>query len=57
MLGGMLAGHDESAGELQQDDVGRKYKIFYGMSSRTAMEKHSTKLAEYRQVDLNFWNT
>ncbi|OQV18220.1 GMP reductase 2 [Hypsibius exemplaris] len=49
MLGGMLSGHDESGGEVMQDgDTGRKYKTFYGMSSRTAMDKHSTKLAEYR---------
>jgi GMP reductase len=29
MLGGMLAGHDESAGELIERD-GRHYKLFYG---------------------------
>ncbi|XP_055341561.1 GMP reductase 2-like [Paramacrobiotus metropolitanus] len=48
MLGGMLAGHDESAGEVMEDESGKKFKIFYGMSSRTAMDKHSTKLADYR---------
>ena len=40
MLGGMLAGHDESGtGEIIERN-GRKYKLFYGMSSRTAMDKH-----------------
>lgn len=40
MLGGMLAGHDESGtGELIERN-GRKYKLFYGMSSKTAMDKH-----------------
>ena len=40
MLGGMLAGHDESgSGEIIERD-GRKYKLFYGMSSKTAMDKH-----------------
>ena len=34
MLGGMLAGHDESAGELVEVD-GKPYKRFYGMSSKT----------------------
>ena len=41
MLGGMLAGHDESGGEMVEKD-GKKYKIFYGMSSQTAMEKVGT---------------
>src|SRR4029077_18895589 len=36
MLGGMLAGHDECAGELIEKDGGQ-FKRFYGMSSRTAM--------------------
>ena len=40
MLGGMLAGHDESgSGEIIERN-GRKFKLFYGMSSRTAMDKH-----------------
>lgn len=34
-----------SLGEL---DVGRRYMEFYGMSSKTAQEKHSGELAEYR---------
>lgn len=47
MLGGMLAGHDESAGELVERD-GKKFKQFYGMSSRTAMEKYAGGVAQYR---------
>lgn len=47
MLGGMLAGHDESAGEVIEKD-GKKKKLFYGMSSATAMQKHKGGVAEYR---------
>ncbi|OIQ28549.1 MAG: GMP reductase [Bacteroidetes bacterium MedPE-SWsnd-G2] len=47
MLGGMLAGHDESGGETIERD-GLKYKQFYGMSSETAMNKHVGGLANYR---------
>lgn len=48
MLGGMLAGHEESGGELIEKEDGAKYKLFYGMSSETAMEKYSGGVAEYR---------
>lgn len=47
MLGGMLAGHDESGGEIIERD-GVIYKLFYGMSSSTAMDKHVGGVAEYR---------
>ena len=47
MLGGMFAGHTESGGELIEED-GEKFKLFYGMSSETAMEKHAGGVAEYR---------
>ncbi len=47
MLGGMLAGHDESGGQLVDRD-GQQYKLFYGMSSSTAMGKHVGGVAEYR---------
>ncbi len=47
MLGGMLAGHDESGGELVEIN-GKQCKLFYGMSSKTAMEKHVGGVAEYR---------
>ena len=47
MLGGMLAGHDQS--EMDVVDVdGEKYVQFYGMSSGTAMDKHAGGVAEYR---------
>jgi len=62
MLGGMLAGHDESAGEILSrrfvtDEIGadgqaiieeRKFVEFYGMSSDAAMEKHYGGIAKYR---------
>jgi GMP reductase len=63
MLGGMLAGHDQSGGDLiskaflmdeldpsagtQYVDT-REYKRFYGMSSDTAMNKHNGGVAKYR---------
>lgn len=47
MLGGMLAGHDESGGQLVERD-GQQYKLYYGMSSDTAMYKHAGGVAEYR---------
>ena len=50
MLGGMLAGHEECGGELIERD-GKKYKMFYGMSSQTAMEKHTGGLADYRAAE------
>lgn len=50
MLGGMLAGHDESGGETIEED-GKLYKKFYGMSSATAMEKYSGGVADYRSSE------
>lgn len=47
MLGGMFAGHDESGGEIVEEN-GKKFRLFYGMSSLTAMDKHSGGIAEYR---------
>jgi GMP reductase len=47
MLGGMFAGHKESGGEVMEKN-GEKFKLFYGMSSLTAMQKHSGGVAEYR---------
>ena len=49
MLGGMLAGHDQSGGETIERN-GKKLKLFYGMSSSTAMTKHAGGVAEYRWV-------
>jgi len=48
MLGGMLAGHDQSGGEIVENANGKKTKLFYGMSSATAMTKHKGGVAEYR---------
>jgi GMP reductase len=50
MLGGMLAGHDECAGPLVERD-GKKFKQFYGMSSRVAMEKYAGGVALYRATE------
>lgn len=47
MLGGMFAGHEESGGDMVEEN-GKKYRLFYGMSSQTAMEKHAGGVAEYR---------
>ena len=47
MLGGMLAGHDQSGGEVIERD-GRKLKLFYGMSSATAMKKYQGGVKDYR---------
>ena len=48
--GGMFAGHDESGGKLVERD-GAFYKLFYGMSSATAMKKHAGGVAEYRSSE------
>eukprot|EP01136_Pigoraptor_vietnamica_P031702 Opistho-1_new@92605 len=50
MLGGMLAGHDETSGEVIERD-GRLFKQFYGMSSQVAMEKYAGGVAEYRSSE------
>ena len=47
MAGGMFAGHDECGGEVIEKD-GKKYKLFYGMASNTAMKKHAGGVADYR---------
>ncbi len=50
MLGGMLAGHDESGGRIVERN-GQQYKLFYGMSSSTAMGKHAGGVAGYRSSE------
>jgi GMP reductase len=47
MLGSMFAGHDECGGEIFERD-GQHFKLLYGMSSDTAMEKYAGGVAEYR---------
>jgi GMP reductase len=56
MSGSMFAGHTESGGELIHDtnfegDIIKSYKIFYGMSSSTAMNKYSGGVAHYRSSE------
>ncbi|KAK7584209.1 hypothetical protein V9T40_005172 [Parthenolecanium corni] len=48
MIGGLFAGHDQSGGELTVKSDGTKVKLFYGMSSSTAMLKHVGNVANYR---------
>lgn len=48
MIGGLFAGHDQSGGELTVKPDGTKVKLFYGMSSSTAMMKHVGNVANYR---------
>lgn len=50
MLGGMFAGHDESGGEIVERH-GQTYKLFYGMSSSTAMDRYAGGVAEYRSSE------
>uniref|UniRef100_A0A6G3MFN6 GMP reductase n=1 Tax=Henneguya salminicola TaxID=69463 RepID=A0A6G3MFN6_HENSL len=47
MLGGMLSGHDESGGELYSFN-NKQYKLFYGMSSKIAMDRYMGGVADYR---------
>jgi len=47
MLGGMLAGHVESGGEVVEVDGVEKMR-FYGMSSEEAMLRYSGEVAKYR---------
>ena len=46
MLGGMLAGHAEGGGTVEDGFV-----TFYGMSSESAMDKHHGGVAEYRSSE------
>jgi len=46
MLGGMLAGHDESEGEVKNGKI-----EFYGMSSDAAMTKHGSRKDGYRGAE------
>ena len=51
MCGSMFAGHDECAGEITTSKDGEKYKIFYGMSSASAMNKYHGGVAKYRSAE------
>ena len=50
MMGGVFAGHDENPGELIEEND-QKYKLFYGMSSNHAMNKHYGEMAKYRSSE------
>tara|TARA_B100000408_G_scaffold118030_1_gene96365 strand:- start:163 stop:951 length:789 start_codon:yes stop_codon:yes gene_type:complete len=50
MLGSILSGHEESGGELIEEN-GEKYKVFYGMSSDTAMVKYYGEVSQYRSSE------
>ncbi|XP_012266344.1 GMP reductase 1-like [Athalia rosae] len=50
MAGGMFAGHDQCGGETIEKD-GKRFKLFYGMASTTAMKKHAGGVAEYRSSE------
>ena len=54
MSGSMFAGHNESGGEtieIEENCNKKIYKIFYGMSSSTAMNKYSGGVAKYRSSE------
>ncbi|XP_063629396.1 GMP reductase 1-like [Cydia splendana] len=51
MAGGMFAGHDQCGGDVVTKPDGKKVKLFYGMASATAMEKHSGGVADYRSSE------
>tara|TARA_Y200000002_G_C22471869_1_gene574928 strand:- start:398 stop:814 length:417 start_codon:yes stop_codon:yes gene_type:complete len=50
MIGGLLSGHDENPGEIIEIED-KKFKIFYGMSSKTSMEKNYGKMSDYRSSE------
>jgi GMP reductase len=51
MLGAMLAGHDECGGQWVIENGSKVGMDFYGMSSRTAMDKYSGGLKDYRACE------
>ena len=50
MVGGQFSGHDENPGDVIEKD-GKKFKMFYGMSSEHAMKKHYGKMENYRSSE------
>ena len=50
MCGSMFAGHEECNGETIEEN-GKKFKIFYGMSSAAAMNKYHGGVAHYRSAE------
>lgn len=51
MMGGIFAGHDENPGEVIEGEDGTKFKEFYGMSSKHAMNKHYGEMKKYRSSE------
>ena len=55
MSGSMFAAHQESGGELVEEidnnGTSKLFKVFYGMSSTTAMNKYSGGVAKYRSSE------
>jgi GMP reductase len=55
MSGSMFAAHKESGGELvteiDNNGTNKLFKVFYGMSSTTAMNKYSGGVAKYRSSE------
>lgn len=50
MLGGMLAAHEECEGTLIEQE-GEPFMLYYGMSSESAMKRHSGGVADYRAAE------
>lgn len=51
MVGGQFSGHNENPGDIIEEPDGKKYKMFYGMSSEHAMKKHYGEMANYRSSE------
>lgn len=50
MMGGQFAGHDQNPGETIEEN-GKKYKLFYGMSSDKAQTTHYGQMNSYRSSE------
>lgn len=50
MVGGQFSGHSENPGDIIKEN-GKQYKMFYGMSSEYAMNKHYGKMEKYRSSE------
>ena len=57
MMGGQFAGHDQNPGDVIEKIIPghpndlKKFKRFYGMSSKRAMETHYGKMEKYRSSE------
>jgi len=50
MMGSMFSGHKECRGDIVKEN-GKSYKVFYGMSSDTAMNIYNGGVAKYRSSE------